>query len=74
MLINAPLSTSVQRDVAEKFQGEEGKLLELDNSKGDARFLKGLDVSWISRYRELDERCVYFYTIHYIPKYFCDAI
>ena len=64
MLINSPLSTSVHREIGQKFSGEEGMILALDNSKGDARFLKGLDVSWIARYKERDERYVYFL---YIP-------
>ena len=29
--------------------------------KGDAKYLTGLDVSWISRYKEEDERYIYLY-------------
>ena len=46
-----------------KFSGEEGMILEMENKTGSSVFLKGMDVSWISRYREEDERYddIYFY-------------
>ena len=34
-------------------------VLELDNSKGNGQDLRAMDVSWISRFREEDERFVY---------------
>ena len=66
MSINSPLSTSVHLEVAIKFCGDEGMILEMENFGGECIFLRGMDVSWISRYREEDERydvetcnCVY---------------
>ena len=43
--------------------GEEGMILELDNSNGKCRELRGMDASWISRYREEDERCVHCFIV-----------
>ena len=46
MSIYSPLSTSIQLQIALKFSGATGMLLELDNSKGyKAHKLKGFDVS-----------------------------
>ena len=56
MYFCAPTSTSIQLTVATKFSGDEGMILEMDNSVGDGRFFLGIDVSWISRFREEDER------------------
>ena len=56
MFIYCPLSTSVHIEVAMKFCGEEGMILEMDNSKGRKRSFRGIDCSWISRYVEEDER------------------
>ena len=58
MFIYSPLSTSVQIQVSLKFSGIKGMVLELDNSEGSSQDLRGMDVSWISRFREEDERCV----------------
>ena len=58
MYIHCPLSTSVQLMVAAKFSGENGMILEMDNSKGNSVNIKGMDCSWISRYKEEDERYV----------------
>lgn len=51
----SPTSTTVHLEVATRFSGEHGMILEFDNSKGNAQLLKGMDCSWISRYKE-DER------------------
>ena len=63
MFIYSPLSTSVHLEIAMKFSGEEGMILEMNNKTGMSQYLKGMDVSWISRYREEDERYddIYFY-------------
>lgn len=61
MFIHCPLSTSKYIEVALKFSGDSGMILELDNSKGSDRYLCGMDCSWISRFREEEERFVYFY-------------
>ena len=55
--INGPTSTSVQRSVATRFSGNKGFLIKFDNSQGHGRYVKGFDVSWISRYgAQEDER------------------
>ena len=58
MYIYSPLSTSVHLEVALQFSGESGMILEMDNSQGRCKSLQGMDVSWISRYREENERYV----------------
>ena len=52
MRLFCPTSTSCHLEVALKFAGEEGLILEFTSSPP----LKGLDLSWISRYKEEDER------------------
>ena len=52
----SPTSTSVHIEVAMKFSGEEGCIIEFNNEGGMATKVKGLDVSWLSRYKEEDER------------------
>ena len=71
MYINCPLSTSIYCEVALKFSGEAGMILQLDNSRGDCQMLKGMDVSWISRFREEDERYIYVYIYHTSIQYLC---
>ena len=51
-----PLSTSVHLEVETLFSGEEGMVVELNNNTGSSKYLHGMDVSWLSRYREEDER------------------
>ena len=58
----SPTSTSVHLSVATNFSGTHGMILEMDNNKGDCRWLRGMDCSWISRFREEDERYGYIYT------------
>ena len=52
----SPTSTSCHLEVAMNFSGEEGIIIELDNTREPACALKGLDVLWLSRYKEEDER------------------
>ena len=58
MFIHSPSSTSVHIQVSLKFSGNNGMILELDNSSGQCQDVRAMDVSWISRFREEDERCV----------------
>ena len=52
-----PTSTSCHMEVAVKFSGEEGIIVEfMTSDERYAQYLRGLDVSWISRYKEEDER------------------
>ena len=61
--LNGPTSSTKSIEVATRFGGDKGMLIEFDNSKGHARFAKGFDVSWISRYgSQEDER----YKLHYM--------
>ena len=63
MYLLSPTSTSVQFSVATKFSGTRGMILEMNNDKGSSQqYLKGMDCSWISRFREEDERYGYIYT------------
>ena len=54
--IFGPTSTSIHKEVATRFGGEDGLLIEFDNSKGSGRSVIGLDVSWLSRYAQEEER------------------
>ena len=56
ILLLSPTSTSVHVEVALKFSGERGMILEFENKRGRGKNLRGMDCSWISRYREEDER------------------
>ena len=58
--LHSPTSTSVHLEVAIKFADVEGMILEFDNSKGPGTGITGMDCSWISRYKEEDERYVVF--------------
>ena len=53
----SPTSTSCHIEVAIKFSGEEGIIVEfMTNDDGWCIGRRGLDLSWISRYKEEDER------------------
>ena len=58
----SPTSTSVQIAVSLKFSGQEGILVQF-GFESFSPFRCGLDVSWISRFKEEDERYTYFYII-----------
>ena len=67
MNIFVPILTSTQITVAINNGGDNGMLLEFENSKGYARLTKGFDVSWISRYGlQNDNRCEQ-YNLYFIP-------
>ena len=54
----SPTSTSAQIEVALKFGGENGMVIQLNNTSwGDEDILHGFNVCWLSRYKEEDERC-----------------
>ena len=70
----SPTSTSCHLEVAMKFSGEDGVIIQFDNSKGWATQVNGLDVSWISRYKAEDERYGLLHryksrTMHWIRSY-----
>ena len=48
----SPTSTSVHLEVAMRFGGDDGMILEFDNHRGLGRGLNGMDCAWISRYKE----------------------
>eukprot|EP01084_Bolivina_argentea_P168725 292538_1 len=54
----SPTSTSIHIEVAIKFSGQEGIIIQFDNSKHLYQYcyLRGFNVSWLSRYKEEDER------------------
>ena len=51
----SPTSTSLHIEVAMKFSGEQGIIIELNNDKV-GHYTQALDVSWISRFAEEEER------------------
>ena len=58
----SPTSTSVHIEVATRFGGESGMILQFNNDSGSGQHTFGWDCSWLSRFKEEDER----YTIHHI--------
>ena len=70
----SPTSTSCQIVVAMKFSGDAGIVIEFNNERGDARYLRGLDVSWISRYKEEDERYCNKYHVGLLFYFLCAQI
>ena len=53
----SPTSTSVHLEVALKFAGEEGIIIQFNTSKTTGfEYLRGFDCSFISKYKEEDER------------------
>ena len=54
--IFGPTSTSVHQEVAIKFSGEHGMIIQFDNHKGTGTRVSVFDVSIISRYGSEDER------------------
>ena len=59
IFIQSPISTSKQLAVAVKFAGDRGMLLEMNNKDDECRGMQGMDVSWISRFSEEEERLFY---------------
>ena len=55
--LKSPTSTSVHIEVAMKFTGDgDGMIIEMDSYDGKAVSMGVYDCSWISRYKEEDER------------------
>ena len=59
MLLLSPTSTTLHVEVALKFSGEDGIVIEFRNDTGITMLTNGFDVSFISRYKEEDERYIY---------------
>ena len=55
----SPTSTTRQISVATNFSGEDGIIIEFGNYTYPAHCIVGLDVTFISRYKEEDERYIY---------------
>eukprot|EP01083_Nonionella_stella_P107089 309764_1 len=58
MRLCSPTSTSKQIEVAMKFSGQNGIVLQMNNPQGilQYKWLHGFNVSWVSRFKEEDER------------------
>merc|ERR1712003_4826 len=54
--LNGPTSTSVHGEVAMRFGGVKGMIIQLNNDKGIARFERHFDCSWLSDFPEESER------------------
>ena len=52
----SPTSTSVQISVAVNFSGDHGMIMEFSNDTEAAKGAMGFDCSWLSRFKEEDER------------------
>ena len=62
----SPTSTTKHKEIATRFGGESGMIITFDNSKGNGRFVRGFDVSWISRYGPQEDERYEIYIIFYI--------
>ena len=61
----SPTSTSMHIEVATKFSGDEGIIIQLNNpSPAGYHLLRGFNCSWISRYKEEDERYDEYLSFH----------
>lgn len=67
----SPTSTSVQLPVAMNFCGDSGMMLEFNNLEGIATRIPGFDVSWLSRFKEEDERYELLCLVHFYYIIFC---
>ena len=56
MMLFLPTSTSVRIEVAMRFSGNKGLMIEMNNNGGKGKYLRGFDVSWLSLFKEEDER------------------
>ncbi len=64
LFLCSPTSTSIQIEVALKFGGADGMTLQFNNtSEGNNDLVRGFDCSWVSRYKEEDERYLYLYVV-----------
>eukprot|EP01084_Bolivina_argentea_P158021 275313_1 len=63
----APASTSIHMEVAIKFSTEDGIIIQFDNPATSPQYsyLRGFNVSWISRYKEESER-LFFGGFYYV--------
>ena len=55
----SPTSTTLHIEVALKFSGQQGIIIQMNNDKVGVN-VQAMDVSWISRFAEEEERYVYF--------------
>ena len=60
----SPTSTSVHIEVALKFASRSGIIIEFDNPENTSSGAKCIDCSWISRYKEEDERYGRYFTLY----------
>ena len=56
VLLASPTSTSVHLEVAALFSDDDGMIITFENVIDNAVYTRGFDVSWLSRYKEEDER------------------
>ena len=69
--LNAPTSTSCHKEIALRFSGEDGILIQFNNTGLQKNHKTGFfDASWISRYKEEDE--LYVYISLYYNLYICN--
>ena len=67
MFLASPTSTSIHIEVAIRFGGDSGIIIEFNNEQHTfGEYVKGTDVSWISRYQEESELCVTKYIVKYV--------
>ena len=58
MVLYSPTSTTRQIAVALKFSGRKGMVIEFDMDARDSMWTYAMDCTWISRFKEEDERYV----------------
>eukprot|EP01084_Bolivina_argentea_P091116 164061_1 len=57
----SPTSTSKHIEVTTRFSGEKGIIITFNNNGANypARYLRFLDCSWVSKFKEEDERLIF---------------
>jgi len=58
IFLQSPTSTSAELAVAMRFSGQTGMIIQFQNKTGDAQFCSGFDCSFLSRYKEEEERYI----------------
>ena len=63
--LQSPTSTSAALAVAMRFSGQSGMIIQFENDNGMAKLCNGFDCSWLSRFKEEDERYIQYIVYHF---------
>ena len=74
IILFSPTSSSIHKEVATRFGGESGMLIEFDNSKGNGTYVSGFDGSWVSRYGAQEDERYLIHTNTTLCMYYTDCL